>query len=142
MVLSGIGGDEVMGGVPTPIPELEDLLAGARLRSLAHQLKAWALEKRKPWFHLFFEAARGFLPPALVGVPKHMHPAPWLSAKFARRNWEALTGYPSRVKLFSASPSFQENLGTLEALQRQLMWRLLFSPYFSRNAIPFPIAAC
>jgi asparagine synthase (glutamine-hydrolysing) len=134
VVLSGIGGDEVMGGVPTPIPELEDLLAGARLRSLAHQLKAWALEKRKPWFHLFFEAARGFLPPALVGVPKHMHPAPWLCAKFARRNWEALTGYPSRVKLFGASPSFQENLGTLEALQRQLMCKAMpFQPHFEKR---------
>ena len=66
VVLSGIGGDEVMGGVPTPIPELEDLLAGARLRALAHQLKAWALEKRKPWFHLFFEAARGFLPRGIL----------------------------------------------------------------------------
>src|SRR5207249_3093653 len=27
VVLSGIGGDEVMGGLPTPTPELEDLLA-------------------------------------------------------------------------------------------------------------------
>jgi asparagine synthase (glutamine-hydrolysing) len=134
VVLSGIGGDEVMGGVPTPIPELEDLLAGARLRALAHQLKAWALEKRKPWFHLFFEAARGFLPPALVGVPKHMYPAPWLCAKFARRNWEALTGYPSRVKLFSASPSFQENVGALEALQRQLMCKdIPFEPHFEKR---------
>src|SRR5208337_841715 len=30
VVLSGIGGDEVMGGVPTPVPELENLLARAQ----------------------------------------------------------------------------------------------------------------
>jgi len=36
VVLSGIGGDEVMGGVPTPTPELEDLLARGHFRMLAH----------------------------------------------------------------------------------------------------------
>ena len=63
VVLSGIGGDEVTGGVPTPTPELADLLARARLGTLARQLKAWALNKRRPWFHLLFETARSFLPP-------------------------------------------------------------------------------
>src|SRR5882762_193816 len=43
VVLSGIGGDEVMGGVPTATPELEDLLARPHFRTLAHQLKVWAL---------------------------------------------------------------------------------------------------
>ena len=85
VVLSGIGGDEVTGGVPTPTPELEDLLARAKFRTLAHQLKVWALNKRKPWFHLLLEAARGFFPPALVGVPKHMRPAPWLHANFVKQ---------------------------------------------------------
>src|SRR5258705_3185864 len=79
VVLSGIGGDEVTGGVPTPTPELEDLLARGQFRRLAHQLKVWALNKRKPWFHLLFEAARGFFPLALVGLPKHKRPVPWLN---------------------------------------------------------------
>jgi len=127
VVLSGIGGDEVMGGVPTPAPELENLLARAHFGTLAHQLKAWALEKRKPWFHLFWETARGFFPPALVGVPKYMHPAPWLQSDFVKRHWAALTGYPSRTKLFGPLPSFQGNVSTLDALRRQL----------ARTALPF-----
>jgi len=127
VVLSGIGGDEVTGGVPTPAPELEDLLARAQFGALAHQLKVWALEKRKPWFHLFFEAARGFFPPALVGVPKYMRPAPWLQSNFVKRYWAALTGYPSRTKLFGPLPSFQDNLGTLDGLRRQV----------ARTALPF-----
>ena len=127
VVLSGIGGDEVLGGVPTPTPELEDLLARAKFGLLAHQLKVWALEKRKPWFHLFWEAARGFFPPALVGVPKYMRPAPWLQSSFVKHHWAALTGYPSRTKLFGPLPSFQENVGTLDALRRQL----------ARTALPF-----
>jgi asparagine synthase (glutamine-hydrolysing) len=127
VVLSGIGGDEVMGGVPTPASELQNLLARAHFAALAHQLKVWALEKRKPWFHLFWDAARGFFPPLLVGVPKYMRPAPWLQSSFVKRHWVALTGYPSRTKLFGPVPSFQENVGTLDALRRQL----------ARTALPF-----
>jgi len=127
VVLSGIGGDEVMGGVPTPAPELENLLARAQFCALAHQLKVWALEKRKPWFHLFWEAVRGFCPPALVGVPKYMRPAPWLRSNFVKRYRAALTGYPSRMKLFGPLPSFQENVSTLDTLRRQL----------ARTALPF-----
>ena len=134
VVLSGIGGDEVMGGVPTPVPELEDLLARAQFKALAHQLKVWALEKRKPWFHLFFEAARGFFPPALVGVPKNMRPAPWLQRNFVKRHWAALTGYPSRTQLFGPLPSFQENVGTIDGLRRQLARTALpFDPIFERR---------
>jgi asparagine synthase (glutamine-hydrolysing) len=120
VVLSGIGGDEVAGGVPTPVPELEDLLARGHFRTLAHQLEVWALNKRKPWFHLFSEAARGFLPSALVGIPKHKKPAPWLNPAFAGRNRAALHGYEARLKFFGPLPTFQENASALEALQRQL----------------------
>ncbi len=134
VVLSGIGGDEIMGGVPTPAPELENLLARAHFGALAHQLKVWALEKRKPWFHLFWEAARGFFPPALVGVPKYMRPAPWLQSSFVNRHWAALTGYPSRTKLFGALPSFQDNVGALDALRRHLACKALpFDPPFEKR---------
>jgi len=148
VVLSGIGGDEVTGGVPTPTPELEDLLVRGTFKTLAHQLKVWALNKRKPWFHLFFEAARGFFPPALVGVPKHKRPAPWLAPGFVKRNRLALQGYESRLKLFGPLPSFQENVSTLEALQRQLACNVLPSepayekryPYLDRGLLDFMYA--
>ena len=47
MVLSGIGGDEVAGGVPTPTPELMDLLASARFKELARKLKLWAIQSKE-----------------------------------------------------------------------------------------------
>jgi asparagine synthase (glutamine-hydrolysing) len=145
VVLSGTGGDEVTGGVPTPVPELMDLIAGARFRHLAHQLKAWALEKRKPWLHLLFEALRGFLPPSFAGMPGHLQPAPWLRQEFTRRYRAALTGYPARVRLFGLAPSFQENLSTLETLRRQLSLSSLIAnpiyekryPYLDRNLLEF-----
>jgi len=120
VILSGIGGDEVTGGVPTPVPELADHLATAQWRTLAHQLKAWALDTRKPWFQLFIESARKFLPFEVVGVPEYLRPAPWLHSLFVRHQRPALTGYPSRFRMFGPPPSFQENISTLRSLQRQL----------------------
>jgi asparagine synthase (glutamine-hydrolysing) len=120
VLLSGIGGDEITGGVPTPIPEMQDLIATGHLRTLAHQLKLWALNKRKPWFHLLFEATRAFFPYSLVGAPKYLRPVPWLNTAFVRRNRWALQGYGSSFRVFGALPSFQGNISTLEALQRQL----------------------
>jgi asparagine synthase (glutamine-hydrolysing) len=120
VVLSGFGGDEVAGGVPTPIPELQDLLAAGTLGALANRLKDWALDKRKPWLHLLLEAARGFLPAALAGVSGNRRPSPWVTPAFVKRQRAALTGYETRLKLFGSPPSFQTNLSTLHGLRRQL----------------------
>lgn len=134
IVLSGVGGDEVFGGVPTAIPELSNLLSRGRFRTLVQQLKLWALNKRSPWFHLLFDALRVFLPPSLAGAPTHMRPAPWLQSSFVKRHRTALTGYPHRISFFAFLPSFQENLSTLEGLRRQLQCAALFPglPYENR----------
>ncbi|MCI0720487.1 MAG: asparagine synthase-related protein, partial [Acidobacteria bacterium] len=148
VVLSGIGGDEVMGGVPSPTPTLEDLLAKGHFRTLAHQLKVWALNKRKPWFHLLLEAVRAFCPPGLVGVPDNKRPAVWLTHDFVKRNRWALQGYETRLKLFGPIPTFQENISTLEGLRRQLSCDALSSelpyekryPYLDRGLLEFMYA--
>jgi asparagine synthase (glutamine-hydrolysing) len=145
VVLSGIGGDEVTGGVPTPTPELQDLIARMQFQQLAHQLKLWALTKRKPWVHLLFDAIRGFLPPVLVGVPKGKRTAEWLHTGFVRRNRESLQGYEHRLKLLGPLPSLQEGASTLDLLRRQLGCSPLTSmplyemryPYLDRDLLEF-----
>jgi len=148
VVLSGIGGDEVTGGVPTPTPELEDLLASCQFRTLAHQLKVWALAKRQPWLHLLFEATRSFFPPGLFREPKHKRPPNWLNPIFVKRHRAALKGYQSRLTFFGPLPSFQDNLSTLETLRRQLSCSNLSSdppfekryPYLDRELLEFMYA--
>jgi asparagine synthase (glutamine-hydrolysing) len=148
VVLSGVGGDEVLGGVPTPTPELENLLATAQIGALAHQLKVWALNKRKPWFHLLFEAARGFFPISLVGVPNYKKPAPWIDSGFLKRNRAVLQGYHRRLRLFGPLPSFQDNLSTLDVSRRQLACSGLPSdpsyekryPFLDRSLLEFAYA--
>jgi asparagine synthase (glutamine-hydrolysing) len=120
VLLSGTGGDESLGGVPTPTPELADLLARARLGTLGRQVVAWALAKRKPILHLLADTFRSFVPAALLGTPKYNRPPAWFRADFVKRNSAALQGYERRTHLFGALPSFQENVNTLDTLRRQL----------------------
>jgi asparagine synthase (glutamine-hydrolysing) len=147
-VLSGIGGDEVMGGVPTPSPELGDLLVRGRFKTLSHQLKIWALDKRRTWFHLLFDAVREFFPPAFMGGPKDKRLPRWLDSDFVEHHRVALAGYESRLKVFTSRPSFQENLRTIEGLRRQLTCFHLPSdpihekryPYLDRDLLEFIFA--
>jgi asparagine synthase (glutamine-hydrolysing) len=110
------------GGVPTPIPELQDLFARGRFSRFWRQLDAWALKMRRSRGTLFCETLRGFLTPspAGLGFSKELDSPPWLDPAFVRRNCFALRGYPSRRRLFGARPSFQNHLATLNALRREM----------------------
>ena len=154
VTLSGIGGEEPTGGfVPTPRPELQNLLARGRLFALAHQLHAWAAKMRKPCFRLLSEAIRGFLAHSVFvnGNPKYLQPAPWLHPRFVRQNRAALFGYPSRVKLFGPLPSFQMHIHGLDHLRMVLarfgllrfyteIPREVRYPYLDRDLLEFAYA--
>jgi asparagine synthase (glutamine-hydrolysing) len=148
VTLSGIGGDEATGGgVPTPTPELQNLLARARFVALARQLNAWATKMRKPWLPLLWEAAERFLS-ARVEVPKESPPDPWLHPSFVRRNRAALYGYPFRLKLFGPMPSFQDHIAKLETNRRFVAYcrltpelvREVRYPYYDRDFLEFMYA--
>jgi len=148
VTLSGIGGDEPTGGgVPTPTPELQNLLARARFVTLARQLNAWAAKMRKRRLPVLWEAVQGFFS-ARVDVPKDLLFAPWLDSAFVRRNRAAFYGYPYRVKLFGPLPSFQDHIDKLEANRRfvafcrlssELLREVRYS-YFDRDFLEFMFA--
>ena len=148
VLLSGVGGDEFTGGVPTPLPELADLLARARFVELARRLKAWALNKKQPWFHLLFDAASRFVPTPGLRATAHKLPPSWLLPGFVARNRPALAGYVPRLRLFGPLPTFQENLASLNILRRQIACQSLPSephyerryPYLDRGFLEFLFA--
>jgi asparagine synthase (glutamine-hydrolysing) len=57
-ILSGVGGDEVLGGVPTPSPELADYLVTGRFGSLLEKTFQWCLVDRTPLIEMFLDTAR------------------------------------------------------------------------------------
>ncbi len=143
VLLSGIGGDEVLGGAPSPAPLLADLLTHGQLQSLSKELLAWALALRKPVFSLAWETLATFL--YAGNATKSVHPPGWLCPGFSNGNTSAVRGYPRRTRFFGPRPSFQENLGTIEALRRQLSCYPLSAepcyqklyPYLDRDLVEF-----
>ncbi len=85
-VLSGIGGDEFLGGIPDPRPHLADLMVQFKLISLAKQLTAWSLVKRRPWIQLLWQSAIGVLPASLGQyLFKEAKVESWIRKDFAKR---------------------------------------------------------
>jgi asparagine synthase (glutamine-hydrolysing) len=143
VLLSGIGGDEVLGGAPSPVPLLADLLAAGRLRELFRKLIAWGLVQRRPLFSILAETLTLFC--REESPSRSTAPPPWLCSGFLRENSAAVRGYPRRTHLFGPRPSFQESLGTIDALRRQLSSCPLSTepayhksyPYLDRDLLQF-----
>jgi asparagine synthase (glutamine-hydrolysing) len=148
VVLSGVGGDEVLGGVPTPIPELADLAARLHVKRLSHSLRAWALARRKPWFQLLLEMAKEFLPKRRSSRSVSKLAPEWLDREFVKRHWLALHGYESRLRILGPLPSFQVNRAVIDAVRRQISSASIpFAspfersfPYLDRDLLEFAFA--
>lgn len=119
VLLQGIGGDEVLGGIPAASPELADLLASLKWRVFTRSLLAWALAMRVPVTHLASEAVRELL--SLPPRPNLLCVFPWLQPEFVRRNRDALEGYERNPRRgVKGRPSFRANLAALEDLRRHV----------------------
>lgn len=147
-ILSGTGGDEFTGGVPTPQPELANLLAAAQFFTFSRQVMAWAISQRRPVSHLLFDTVTSFAPPLWTKAADRRRPVAWLVPKFVDRHRDALSGYNRRLHLFGPRPSFQENLSTLGVVRRQMACshstsRIAFDkryPYLDRDLLEFLFA--
>lgn len=84
--LCGIGGDEMLGGVPEPRPELADLIVQMRPVQFIRQTIAWSLVKRRPWAKLALQSAGLLLPATIMArTMQRGKLAPWLDSSFAAR---------------------------------------------------------
>lgn len=84
-ILSGIGGDEVLGGVPSAWPGLAGHLVSGNLRKLLEQGIAWSLVERTPLIHTLFNTAR-YTIQLYTGSRERAKKLPsWLSKSFRER---------------------------------------------------------
>jgi len=85
-ILSGIGGDEFLGGIPDPRAQLADLIVQFRPVRLARQIMAWSLAKRRPGIQLLWQACVELLPPSLGRYfVEQAKVEPWIERDFAKR---------------------------------------------------------
>jgi asparagine synthase (glutamine-hydrolysing) len=120
VLLSGVGGDEFLGGVPTPVPELQDLLVRWQWFQMARRLFLWSLKKQTPWPQLAFETLEEFLPRPVRQLYQSPKLAPWLKKDFVSRHDGCLGLRPDARMRWSPRPSFQSNLFRLTLLARHL----------------------
>jgi asparagine synthase (glutamine-hydrolysing) len=90
-VLSGIGGDEFTGGVPDPRAQLADLIVQFKFVSLAKQLMAWSLVKRRPWIQLLWQSVIDVVPASLGRYfAKEAKIESWIRKDFAKHTGLAI----------------------------------------------------
>jgi asparagine synthase (glutamine-hydrolysing) len=87
-VLSGIGGDEVLGGIPDPLPELADYLVSGKVRRLLRQSVAWSLVDRSPLLATLGRTASYAACLYLSPKPKDRDVPPWILPSLRKRTWE------------------------------------------------------
>ncbi len=85
VVLSGLGGDEFMGGIPDPSAQLADLLVQFKWLNLIRQSAAWSLAKRQPIIQVLWHALVHLLPHAVrEHLSTNTRPEPWIETRFAK----------------------------------------------------------
>ena len=86
-ILSGIGGDEVLGGVPNPLPELADHLVTGKAGTLLRQSVAWSLVDRTPLLRTLYDTVR-YTVQLYEDVPSKTKIPPWVATRLRQRAQE------------------------------------------------------
>lgn len=148
-VLSGIGGDEATGGgIPTPIPELQNLLVRMRWFRFKRRLDIWAKRMGTAQFQLLRKSIVGLIPTLHSNSGANRLPAAWFNPDFIQRNSTSFSGCPGRLRILGPLPSFQEDMAKLENNRRFLSFRGLRAglllerrfPYLDRDLLEFSYA--
>jgi asparagine synthase (glutamine-hydrolysing) len=92
-ILSGIGGDEVLGGNPTPLPELAGYLVSGNIVGLLRQSVAWSLIDRSPFLGTLYDTGKYVIDLYVHSESHDNTDPPWVSGPLRRRCGE--TGYGS-----------------------------------------------
>jgi asparagine synthase (glutamine-hydrolysing) len=145
VILSGIGGDEVLGGVPTPLPELSDLLWEGKLSSLLTRGIAWCLPGRVPLIHTLCETVANLFQFYLLPQGWKKSLPPWIQPDLRRLCKEALRDDATRFTRFGHIPSSVHNglawwsiMETLPHANPNALFRFEYRyPYLDRELVEF-----
>lgn len=148
-VLSGIGGDEFLGGIPDPCAQLGDLLFQLKLPTLWRKLIEWSLVKRTPWMQLLASVMIDLLPPvAARHFLREARPENWIDQDFAKRSRISLLQLGPQETLKFWLPTRRSYARALLAMANRMAKRPYLKPaledtrypYLDQNLIEFVLA--
>jgi asparagine synthase (glutamine-hydrolysing) len=132
-VISGIGGDEVLGGIPDGMPELADYLVCGRLGAFFGQAVAWSLPERSPLIETAVKAARYTVGLYTKNDPKSRPSPSWLSKELRDVHFSNIRTTDMVPRRIGIAPHHLENALTwwqiMETLPH-LSPRILFRPEY------------
>jgi asparagine synthase (glutamine-hydrolysing) len=132
IILSGMGGDEVTGGVPYCISELADLLVERRFIRFMAQLKNWSLAQKRTWTNLGWNVAKSLEPELLRRVFWNRKRVwPWIDANFLIRQFEAFIYGTRLYRPREGLPSFRTNVEVATGVS----WELASAPKLHRQGV-------
>lgn len=145
VILSGIGGDELLGGMPLPFPELADHLEEKNLRQLLSRSIAWCLVDRSPLAWILLETVKFKRNLSGKSFSNLERVAPWMTARLRKLSVERAESSYADKELSQLLPSKIFNgrawLGVLETLPHLspgVLFRAEYRyPYLDRNLVEF-----
>jgi asparagine synthase (glutamine-hydrolysing) len=136
VVLSGMGGDELLGGVPTAHPELADHLVAGRFRTLLARGVDWSLPNRTPLLHLLVSTAKYCIHCYRPSALEWDRIPPWLPSSLTSRCDRLETNAIERIPTIGFRPSAVENGQTWWHIMETLPH--LFLGFFHRPEYRYP----
>lgn len=145
VILSGIGGDELLGGVPTPLPELSDYLISFELRNLVGRALAFCMTDRTPLHYMLARSVASCASAYWTLWPAKAQVPPWIPRHIRRIACDSEIDAAVRVPRFGFPPSKIENgvswwqtLETLPHLNPSVTSRYEYRyPYLDRDLVEF-----
>jgi asparagine synthase (glutamine-hydrolysing) len=144
-IVSGVGGDEVLGGVPAPFPELADYLISFELRRLIGRAFEFCMIDRTPLLHMLAKTVASSTAAYFRSSPGKNAPPPWIPKHLRRIASDAQIDAAVKAPRFGLSPSRIENgrswwqiLETLPHLYPSITVRYEYRyPYLDRDLVEF-----
>ena len=86
VLLSGLGGDQLLWSIREATPELTDLVYQRKPLALHRRIKVWSDILKQPYYRtLWQDAIVPLMSPSLTAIFQHqLKPAPWLSREFVK----------------------------------------------------------
>jgi asparagine synthase (glutamine-hydrolysing) len=109
VILSGIGGDELLGGVPSGLPELADLLIAGRFGLLLRRTIAWCLVDRSPLLAMLGKTADFALQLYRQPSASTAKLPPWIPRRVEEIAMDAGFPNPRQMQRIGMSPSTIDN---------------------------------
>jgi asparagine synthase (glutamine-hydrolysing) len=146
VLLSGTGGDEMLGQALDPRVQVSDLLRHLHLKRAVHLLTEWSLLLRRPWLQLVIDSLSLLLPASIrARMGPNTKVDTWINKGFAQQFKLAARQLAAVEGSWLWPPTVRDSFQTINMLSRQMTHSEPSThetryPYLDQNLVEFLIS--